>query len=76
MRYLGNKTRLLPFIDSVMRKYSVEGDTFMDLFTGSGAVADHMKNRFRVSANDYMKFSAIIAEARCLFRSATPLLVL
>lgn len=64
MRYLGNKTRLLPFIDSVMRKYSVEGDTFMDLFTGSGAVADHMKNRFRVSANDYMKFSAIIAEAK------------
>lgn len=64
MRYLGNKTRLLPFIDSVMRKYSIEGDTFMDLFTGSGAVADHMKNRFRVFANDYMKFSAVIAEAK------------
>lgn len=64
MRYLGNKTRLLPFIDSVMRKYSIEGDTFMDLFAGSGAVADHMKDRFSVRANDYMKFSAIIAEAK------------
>ncbi len=48
----------------MMRKYSIEGDTFMDLFTGSGAAADHMKNRFRVSVNDYMKFSAIIADAK------------
>lgn len=64
MRYLGNKTRLLPFIDSVMAKHSVEGETFVDLFTGSASVADHMKGRFHVFANDYMKFSAVLAEAK------------
>lgn len=64
MRYLGNKTRLLPFINKVMEKYSIQGKTFVDLFTGTGSVADQMKNRFTVIANDYMKFSAVIAEAK------------
>lgn len=64
MRYLGNKTRLLPFIDSVMEKYGIEGDTFLDLFAGTAAVSDHVKDRFVVCANDVMYFSTVIARAK------------
>ncbi|KJY52961.1 DNA adenine methylase [Bifidobacterium kimbladii] len=68
MRYLGNKTKLLPFIDHVFDKYKIQGKIFFDPFAGTAAVADHMKSRFTVIANDYMHFSARIAEAKVLNR--------
>ena len=40
MRYLGNKTRLLNFIDDVIIKYNISGKIFVDLFAGTGAVSD------------------------------------
>lgn len=64
MRYLGNKTKLLSFIDSVLSKYDIQGENFMDMFAGTGSVADHMKGRYEVYANDYMKFSSILSEAK------------
>lgn len=64
MRYLGNKSRLLPFIDEVMTKYSIDGETFVDLFAGTASVADHMKGRYEVVANDVMYFSTVIASAK------------
>lgn len=70
MRYLGNKTKLLTFIDSVISKYDIQGENFMDMFTGTGSVADHMKGRYEVRANDYMKFSSILSEAK--ITNATP----
>ena len=66
VRYLGNKTKLLPFIDDFMSRYGIKGESFVDLFSGTAAVADHMKGRFTVLANDYMKFSFLIAEAKIL----------
>lgn len=71
MRYLGNKTKLLGFIDSVIEKYNIEGETFMDLFAGTCSVGDHFKGKFRVSANDYMYFSMAISGAK-LLNSNTP----
>lgn len=64
MRYLGNKSRLLPFIDDVISKYKISGETFVDLFAGTASVADHMKSRYEIVANDVMYFSAVIARAK------------
>lgn len=64
MRYLGNKTRLLTFIDSVIEKYGVTGESFIDFFAGTASVADHFKDRYEIIANDVMYFSAVIARAK------------
>lgn len=66
MRYLGNKSKLLLFIDDVINKYNIEGETFADLFSGTCSVGDYFKDRYRIISNDYMYFSKIIAEAKLL----------
>lgn len=71
MRYLGNKEKLLPFIESVIDKYDIRGETFADLFAGSSAVGNHFKSRYKIIANDVMHFSAILSEAR-LRNESTP----
>ncbi|RIL33562.1 adenine methyltransferase, partial [Staphylococcus equorum] len=43
MRYLGNKSRLLNFIEDVIIKHEIPGDTLIDLFSGTGAVGDFFK---------------------------------
>ena len=66
MRYLGNKTKLLHFIDSVIEKYNIDGQTFADLFAGTCSVGDYYKDKYDIIANDYMSFSKIICEAKLL----------
>lgn len=66
MRYLGNKTKLLPFIEKVIDKYEIEGETFADLFSGTGSVGDYFKGRYTIFSNDYMYFSKVISEAKLL----------
>lgn len=63
MKYLGSKTKLLGFIDSVVTecvsKISKPSDEIVlcDLFSGSGKVANHFKDRFKVVANDLEYYS-------------------
>lgn len=71
MRYLGNKTNLLPFIKQVIEKYNIEGDIFGDLFAGTSSVGDYFKGQYTVLSNDYMYFSKVISEAK-LLNSETP----
>lgn len=66
MRYLGNKTKLLEFIESVINKYNIQGETFADLFSGTGSVADFFKDKYTIMANDYMAFASVIARAKLL----------
>lgn len=66
MRYLGNKTKLLTFIDSVVAKYGIQGQVFADVFAGTGSVGDYFKDRYQVIANDYMYFSTVISGAKLL----------
>lgn len=66
MRYLGNKTKLLEFIDSVIHKYKIEGEVFADLFSGTCAVGDYFKGRYNIVANDYLCYASIIAKAKLL----------
>lgn len=71
MRYLGNKTNLLAFIEGVIEKHNISGEIFADLFTGTCSVGDYFKNKYTVIANDYMYFSKIIASAK-LLNAKTP----
>ena len=52
MRYLGNKSRLTNFIEDVIIKYNITGETFADLFSGSGSVGDYFKDRYTILSND------------------------
>ena len=71
MRYLGNKTKLLGFIEYVINKYKIEGETFADLFSGTGSVGDYFKDKYTIFANVYMSFASIIAKAK-LMNSSEP----
>lgn len=66
MRYLGNKTKLLDFINDVIEKYDIEGEIFADFFSGTSSVGDFFKDRYKIIANDYMGFASEIAKAKLL----------
>lgn len=68
MRYLGNKTRLLSFIEEVIEKHNIEGQTFGDLFAGTCSVGDYFKNRYNIISNDFMYYSYVISRARLFYR--------
>ena len=70
-RYLGNKTTLLDFIESVIKKYNSEGEVFADLFSGTSSVGDFFKDKYTVIANDYMGYASVIAKAK-LMNSGVP----
>lgn len=72
--YLGNKRKLIKFIDKTVNKIILEDDTlnikenenisFFDIFSGSGIVARYAKLKgFKVSANDLEIYSKNINEA-------------
>ncbi|MBP1971343.1 adenine-specific DNA-methyltransferase [Virgibacillus natechei] len=71
MRYLGNKTKLLHFIESVIEKYNIQGETFADLLAGTGTVGDFFKGKYQIISNDYMYFSKILNKAK-LLNNTTP----
>jgi len=63
LKYLGSKTKLLGFIESVVNEcvstISKPSNEIVlcDLFSGSGRVANHFKNRFKIVANDLEFYS-------------------
>lgn len=64
MRYIGNKTKLLPFIDYAINKYHLTGNTFADLFAGTGAVGDHFKDKYQIISNDFLYYSFVFNKAK------------
>lgn len=53
-RYLGSKTKLLQFIDDIIRQEKLEFESFADVFAGTGTVANHFYDRSRVIVNDIL----------------------
>lgn len=53
-RYLGSKTRLLPFLDKIIKENTQGCRTFLDLFGGTGVVANRFKEDYQVSVNDIL----------------------
>lgn len=61
-RYMGSKRKLLPAISEVID--SLEVETALDAFSGSGCVAYMMKQKgLQVTTNDFLKFTYQIAHA-------------
>ncbi len=65
MRYYGCKDKLLNFIEEKARDADLyEGAKFVDLFTGTTAVAQHFKKLgYTVIANDNLEFCYALAKA-------------
>lgn len=53
-RYLGSKTKLLSFIDSILERENIKFDSFADIFAGTGTVANHFYNRSKIIVNDIL----------------------
>lgn len=70
MKYIGNKTRLLPFIDSVVQSEAITGLTFLDPFAGTASVASHFKKKgWRVVSGDIQTYS--LAQQKALVETVT-----
>jgi adenine-specific DNA-methyltransferase len=65
MKYIGNKQRLLEFIDSVVIKEGLpDKGTFIDIFTGTTNVAKYYKKKgYRLITNDFMTYSYVFQNA-------------
>ncbi len=65
MRYLGNKTRLLPFLMRRLEALDLRPGVAADPFAGTASVAGALKRRgWRVHAGDLMAFSFALQVAR------------
>lgn len=63
-RYLGSKTKLLSFIHETIKKENIEFDSFLDLFAGTGSVADSFNDgSHKIVVNDILECN------RCAFNA-------
>ena len=55
-RYIGSKSRMLNFIDEVIKKENITFSSFLDLFAGTGNVGYHFNNQqTKIYVNDILK---------------------
>lgn len=66
MRYLGTKTNLVADIHQLIKDKNLENENyiFCDAFSGTGAVGEYLKDRFRIIANDVQFYSFVISQAK------------
>lgn len=67
MRYLGSKVKLLPAIEAVINKYNIQGETFADLFAGTGCVGDYFKEHYKIISNDFLYYAYVFNRAKLCF---------
>lgn len=53
-RYLGSKTKLLNFIDYILKTENIKFNSFADIFAGTGSVANHFYHRSNIIVNDIL----------------------
>lgn len=64
MRYIGNKTKLLPFIGELLDRYEIRAGRALDAFAGTAAVGAFLKARgHSVVGCDLMTFSYVFQRA-------------
>lgn len=71
MRYIGNKTKLLDKLESLLVKKGLtkKGMIFCDLFAGTCTVGDYFKDRYEIIANDTLYTSYVISNAKLKYRN-------
>lgn len=63
IRYIGNKTKLLPNIKQVVDDNLNGTGCILDLFSGSTVVAQYLSDKYTVYTNDIQKYSYIVSKA-------------
>jgi adenine-specific DNA-methyltransferase len=65
MRYYGNKTKLLSFIERAVKDTGINGNSnFVDLFAGTCSVGKHFKQLgYTVVSNDNLEFSYALSKS-------------
>ena len=64
MRYIGNKTKLLPFLRATIRRLGIAPGTAHDAFAGTASVGRALKaDGWRVSSSDIMTYSYVMQRA-------------
>lgn len=53
-RYLGAKTKLLGFIDDILKTENIEFESFADIFAGTGSVANYFHSKSKIIVNDIL----------------------
>ena len=70
MRYLGNKTSLLDFLDTHIKSFIGNDfskfNHFYDLFSGTGSVSNHFKQYISIVSNDFLLSSYYVTYAKLL----------
>lgn len=67
MRYIGAKTELLEEIADFISEQKIKSKdslTFCDAFSGTGAVGEYFKDKYRITANDNQYYSFVMAQAK------------
>ena len=64
-RYLGSKYKLLEFIEKIVQEHTKNCKIFLDLFAGTGVVADYFNKKYDVVLNDLLRCNYISYE--CFF---------
>jgi adenine-specific DNA-methyltransferase len=62
-RYLGSKTKLLNFIDDIIKNENIRFESFADIFAGTGTVANHFYDRSKIIVNDILDSNNYIYHA-------------
>ena len=69
MRYIGNKTKLLPFLSAVLDRLGIRPGRAHDAFAGTASVARSLKAAgWRVDASDVMTYSYVFQRAYVVAR--------
>jgi len=75
MRYIGNKTRLLPFILRTLKRSGIGVGSVHDAFAGTASVSRALKEKgWRVHSSDLLMSSYVFQRAYVVAEDADPLL--
>lgn len=73
MRYIGNKTRLLPFILRVLRRSGLNAGSLHDAFAGTASVGRALKSQgWQVHSSDLLMSSYVFQRAYVVASAADP----
>ena len=65
MRYIGNKDKLLEFLsENILNLDLTNINTFVDVFSGTGAVSNFFKNKFNILSCELLHSSYIISKCK------------
>ena len=66
MRYIGNKQKILGYIEELLldKKLTEKNYTFCDVFSGTATVGNYFKDKFKIIANDNLYMSYVVSQAK------------